>query len=169
MEIQFFPKNYRMSTSFGKTLVTLQVTTKMRKVVDNACLWRKKLNFYFLKSLLFGTAGLSDPLTKQSELWSWRLKRNWSARVYIDSFTLQLQCTELLVAFFAVTKTSLGTCSPLVQHEDTWKNRNCRKSQQNEKKNEWFRSVAFAVDEPLSHTLSRNKCWSVQVMSQKAW
>ena len=39
MEIQFFSaENNSMLISFGNKLVTLQVTTKMSKLVDNACL-----------------------------------------------------------------------------------------------------------------------------------
>ncbi len=34
----FSTKNNTMLTSFGKKLVTLKVTTKMSKLVDNACL-----------------------------------------------------------------------------------------------------------------------------------
>ena len=43
-----------MSTSFGKKLVNLQVTTKMSKLVDNPCLWQKKLNFHFFHVPIFG-------------------------------------------------------------------------------------------------------------------
>ena len=38
---------------FGKKLATLQVATKMPKLVHSAGLWRKKLNFHFWKSLCF--------------------------------------------------------------------------------------------------------------------
>ena len=42
----------RMAMSFGKKLVTLKVSTKMSKLVDNACLWCKKtLNFIFFISV----------------------------------------------------------------------------------------------------------------------
>ncbi len=41
-----------LQTSFGKKLGTLQVTAKMPKLFcHNACLWRKKTEFPFLKSL----------------------------------------------------------------------------------------------------------------------
>ena len=43
-----------ISRSFGKKLVTPEVTTKMSKLVGNACLWQKKLNFHFLNSLFSG-------------------------------------------------------------------------------------------------------------------
>ena len=35
-----------MSRSFGKKFVTLKVTTKMSKLIENVCLWRKKLNLF---------------------------------------------------------------------------------------------------------------------------
>ncbi len=44
-----------MLTSFVK-VSHLKVTTNMSKVVDNACLWWKKLNFHFLFSLFSGIA-----------------------------------------------------------------------------------------------------------------
>ena len=55
MEIQFSSiENYSMSTSFGKKLVTLSVTAKMLKLVDNAVFDGKKLNFMFFISRFFG-------------------------------------------------------------------------------------------------------------------
>ena len=53
----FSVENNSMSMSFGKKLVTLQVTTNISKLV-NVCLWRKKLNFHFLNSLFSGIAEL---------------------------------------------------------------------------------------------------------------
>ncbi len=44
MEMKFFAS---MPTSLDKKLVTPQVTTKMSKLVDNACLQWNKLNFHF--------------------------------------------------------------------------------------------------------------------------
>ena len=52
-----------MWTSFGKKLVTLKVTTNMSKLVENACLWWKKLNFHFLISLFSGIAGIQPELS----------------------------------------------------------------------------------------------------------
>ncbi len=53
MEIQFFSvESNSMSTSFGKKLVT----TKILKLVDNACFDEKKLNFILFISLFSGIA-----------------------------------------------------------------------------------------------------------------
>ncbi len=58
MEIQFFLQIIynNISMSFGKKLITLWVTIKMSKLVDNACLWLKKLNSIFFMSLFSGIA-----------------------------------------------------------------------------------------------------------------
>ena len=60
-----------MFRSFGKKLVTLYLTTKMSRLVDNACPWWKKLNFIFsfpdFRVLVWGEAsqnGKSDPWTQ---------------------------------------------------------------------------------------------------------
>ncbi len=58
-EFSFSIENNSMWTSFDKKLVTEKVTTKMSKLVDNACLWRKKLNFIFFISLFWGIALIS--------------------------------------------------------------------------------------------------------------
>ncbi len=62
-----------MSRTFGKKLVTLLVTTKMSKLVDNACLWWKKnwISFFFI-SLFSGIA--LDLGTDKSPSW----KKVWS-------------------------------------------------------------------------------------------
>ena len=49
----FSIENNSMSTSFGKKLITQKVTTKMSKLVNNVCLWWKKLNFYFFHFPIF--------------------------------------------------------------------------------------------------------------------
>ena len=38
---------------FGKKLVTLEVTTKMSKLLDNACLWWEKTEFHFFHFPIF--------------------------------------------------------------------------------------------------------------------
>ncbi len=54
MDIQFFSlENNSMSTSFGKKLVTLWVTTKMLKLLDNVFDGKKLI---FFNSLFFGIA-----------------------------------------------------------------------------------------------------------------
>ncbi len=64
MEIQFFSiENNSISTSFSKKFVTLYVTTNMSKLVDNACLWQKILNFIFFMSLFSGIANPCHPIT----------------------------------------------------------------------------------------------------------
>ena len=57
----FSIENNSMLTSFGKKFVTLQVTIEILKLVHNASLWWKKLNFHFLFSPI---VGLLPPHTK---------------------------------------------------------------------------------------------------------
>ncbi len=48
MEIQFFfSQKIIACPSILAKLVTLQVTTKMSKLLDNACLWQRKTEFHF--------------------------------------------------------------------------------------------------------------------------
>ena len=50
-----------MSASFGKKLVSLWVTTKMLKLVDNACLSQKKNRVSFFSISLFSGIATLDP------------------------------------------------------------------------------------------------------------
>ena len=65
-------KNYDMLTNFYKKLATLLVTRKMVKLVDNACLWQKKLNLNFWKSMC------SQLLLWRTGVPLWWLMAEWS-------------------------------------------------------------------------------------------
>ncbi len=61
-KFSFFVENNSMSTSFGKKFVTLQVTTKISKLLDNACLVFDRKNFSFFEFPILGYCRVSEIL-----------------------------------------------------------------------------------------------------------
>ena len=95
----FFVKNNGMSMSFGKTLVTLLV-----KCQNSSTMYvfdEKKMNFHFLKSLLFGIANDNPHQSMVAAAAAShscpRKKQSFSSKIQITSKTTGLQ-NQLLTA-----------------------------------------------------------------------